>query len=151
MSSYIKIPTWNKGVWEYTEFATRDEYKDFVLSIFKEPGKYDFNEVSLHFNEEAQKFRDQGYYFSGPMGSKDYRKYWDAEKEKCRYGAIFTDGKHGTFPENTTCGSISYQSMTKKKESLTFQVSGMHNTTWHYTSSLQNSTINMQLSSKSDK
>lgn len=93
MSSYIKIPTWNKGVWEYTEFATRDEYKDFVLSIFKEPGKYDFNEVSLYFNEEAQKFRNQGYYFSGPMGSKDYRKYWDAEKEKCRYGAIFTDGK----------------------------------------------------------
>jgi hypothetical protein len=53
MSSYIKIPTWNKGVWEYTEFATRDEYKDFVLSIFKEPGKYNFNEVSSEFNAKS--------------------------------------------------------------------------------------------------
>jgi hypothetical protein len=94
MSSYIKIPTWNKGVWEYTEFATRDEYKDFVLSIFKEPGKYDFNEVSFEFNKEAEKFRQQNFYCASPMGSKDYRKYWDTEKEKCKYGAIFKDDQH---------------------------------------------------------
>jgi len=94
MASYIKIPTWNKGVWEYTEFDTRDEYKAFVLSLFKEPGKYEFNETSLFFNTEAQKFREQNYYCASPMGSKDYRKYWDEEKEKCRYGAIFKDGKH---------------------------------------------------------
>lgn len=94
MASYIKIPTWNKGVWEYTEFDTRDEYKAFVLSLFKEPGKYEFNETSLFFNAEAQKFREQNYYCASPMGSKDYRKYWDEEKEKCRYGAIFKDGKH---------------------------------------------------------
>jgi hypothetical protein len=94
MASYIKIPTWNKGVWEYTEFDTRDEYKDFVLSLFKEPGKYEFNETSLFFNSEAQIFREQNFYCVSPMGSKDYRKYWDDEKEKCRYGAIFKDDKH---------------------------------------------------------
>jgi hypothetical protein len=94
MASYIKIPTWNKGIWEYTEFNTRDEYKAFVLSLFKEPGKYDFNETSLFFNTEAQRFREQNYYCASPMGSKDYRKYWDAEKEKCRYGAIFKDDQH---------------------------------------------------------
>jgi len=94
MSSYIKIPTWNKGVWEYTEFATRDEYKDFVLSVFKEPGKYNFNEVSFEFNKEAEKFRQQNFYCASPMGSKDYRKYWDTEKEKCKYGAIFKDDQH---------------------------------------------------------
>lgn len=94
MPSYIKIPTWNKGVWEYTEFNSREDYRDFVLGLFKEPGKYEFNETSYLFTEQAIKFRDQGYYLAAPMGSKDYRKYWDAEKDKCRYGVIYKDSEH---------------------------------------------------------
>lgn len=94
MASYITIPTWNKGVWEYTSFETREEYKDFALSLFKEPGKYMFNETAKFFTEQADVFREQNFYIAAPMGSKDYRKYWDSEKEKCRYGAIFKDGEH---------------------------------------------------------
>ncbi len=92
--SYISIPTWNNGVWEHTEFETKDLYKSFVLDLFKEPGKYEFNETSLLFTEQAVKFRQNGFYFSGPMGSKDYRVFWDAEKEKCRKGVIIKDDKH---------------------------------------------------------
>jgi hypothetical protein len=88
---YIKIPTWELGQWTYTIFNSRDEYKDFVLTLFKEPGKYNFNETSLLFTEQADLFRKNGYFFTGPMGSKDYRKFWDAEKEKCRYGVIYKD------------------------------------------------------------
>ena len=91
---YISIPTWNNGVWEHTEFETKDLYKSFVLDLFKEPGKYEFNETSLLFTEQAVKFRQNGFYFSGPMGSKDYRVFWDAEKEKCRKGVIIKDDKH---------------------------------------------------------
>lgn len=90
---YISIPTWNNGVWEYTEFETKDLYKNFVFTLFKEPGKYEFNETSLLFTEQATKFRQNGFYFSGPMGSKDYRVFWDAEKEKCRKGVIYKDDK----------------------------------------------------------
>ena len=91
---YINIPTWNNGVWEHTEFETKDLYKSFVFDLFKEPGKYEFNETSLLFTEQAVKFRQNGFYFSGPMGSKDYRVFWDAEKEKCRKGVIIKDDKH---------------------------------------------------------
>jgi len=91
---YISIPTWNNGVWEHTEFETKDLYKSFVFDLFKEPGKYEFNETSLLFTEQAVKFRQNGFYFSGPMGSKDYRVFWDAEKEKCRKGVIIKDDKH---------------------------------------------------------
>lgn len=91
---YISIPTWNNGVWEHTEFETKDLYKSFVFDLFKEPGKYEFNETSLLFTEQATKFRQNGFYFSGPMGSKDYRVFWDAEKEKCRKGVIIKDDKH---------------------------------------------------------
>ena len=31
---YISIPTWNNGVWEYTEFETKDLYKNFVFTLF---------------------------------------------------------------------------------------------------------------------
>jgi hypothetical protein len=89
--SYIKIPTWELGQWTYTIFETKDEYKAYALTLFKEPGKYNFNETSILFTEQADFFRKNGYFFSGPMGSKDYRKYWDAEKEKCRYGVIYRD------------------------------------------------------------
>ena len=90
---YISIPTCNNGVWEHTEFETKDLYKNFVFTLFKEPGKYEFNETSLLFTEQATKFRQNGFYFSGPMGSKDYRVFWDAEKEKCRKGVIYKDDK----------------------------------------------------------
>jgi hypothetical protein len=34
-------------------FESRDEY--FLFSLFKEPGKYNFNEASLVFNADREK------------------------------------------------------------------------------------------------
>jgi hypothetical protein len=48
---YTDIPTWDNGVWTTTSFDTREEFRDLVLSVFKEPGKYDFDETSFIFNE----------------------------------------------------------------------------------------------------
>jgi hypothetical protein len=97
MVNYIEIPTWNNGVWETTDFKTRDEYKSFVESLFKEPGKYEFDETTFKFNEQARRFQEKGFYCEAPLNSKDYIKYWGAlfnedilsEKSKCRKGVIF--------------------------------------------------------------
>ena len=37
---WIDIPTWDNGEWTTTSFDSRDEFKVFIVSIFKEPGQY---------------------------------------------------------------------------------------------------------------
>jgi hypothetical protein len=94
-NNFIEIPTWDRGSWTYTEFDTRDRFRDYVDKRFKEPGKYQFNSTSEYFNEEARRYKDQGdNYCLSPFRSKDYIEYWDNQKEKCRKGVIFRDSKH---------------------------------------------------------
>jgi len=89
---YIQIPTFENNTWTTTVFNTRDEYKEFVNSIFIDAGPdkgYGFDEMSFEFNSEARKFQKQGYYTNVPFRSKDYILYWDDQKNKCRNGVIF--------------------------------------------------------------
>ena len=89
---FKEIPTYENGQWDVTTFYTREEFRDFLLSIFKEPGKYEFNETSKIFNEEGRKFQKQGYYCAAPIKTKDFIAYWDDQKRKCRNGIIVKDG-----------------------------------------------------------
>ena len=91
---YKKIPTYKDGEWGYKEFKTKQDFIDFLFTIFKEPGQYQFDETALLFNEEAQNFNSQKYYCSKPFRSKDYLKYWEDQKEKCREGVIYYGKKH---------------------------------------------------------
>ena len=86
---YKIVPTWNNGVWEETEFQTIEDFREFIDSIFKEPGKYNFDNTSFIFNEEARKFNDVGYYCDKPFRSKDFNIYWEDQKNKCRTGVIY--------------------------------------------------------------
>lgn len=86
--SFIEVPTYNNGQWTTTDFATREDFRDFLLPLFKEPGQYNFDEVSLVFNAEGRKFQKQGYYCAAPVKSKDFITYWDDQKNKCRKGII---------------------------------------------------------------
>jgi hypothetical protein len=86
---YKDIPTYDNGTWSTTTFQTREELRDFVQSIFKEPGQYNFDETSLLFNEQARRFNTNGVYCTFPEGTKDFRRYWDTEKSKNRKGVIF--------------------------------------------------------------
>lgn len=89
---YISIPTFENNSWTTTVFKDRDEYKDFVTSIFIEAGPdvgYKFDETSFEFNIEARKFQKQGYYCNSPLKSKDFMMYWDDQKAKCRNGVIY--------------------------------------------------------------
>jgi len=89
---YEHIPTFEDGNWTYTDFESRQDFADFCKSIFKVPGEYEFDEASRNFNEQAKKFNKDGVYCFFPEGTKDHRKYWDEEKEKCRKGVIFKSG-----------------------------------------------------------
>jgi hypothetical protein len=94
---YKEIPTYENGVWDVTTFYTREEFRDFLLSVFKEPGKYEFNETSKIFNEEGRKFQKQGYYCAAPIKSKDFITYWNDQKNKCRNGVIIKDAGNSWF------------------------------------------------------
>lgn len=98
-TNYISVPTWSpsKG-WHYTDFQTRDGFRDFIKGLFNEAEPdYKFDEVSLKFNEEARKFEQKGYYTVAPRGSKDYRQYWRTMKERCKRGVIFHNDKGQTW------------------------------------------------------
>jgi hypothetical protein len=92
VDNFIEVPTYKDGQWSNTEFSTREEFRDFLLPLFKEPGKYNYDEVSLIFNAEARKFQKQGYYCDAPLKSKDFITYWDDQKKKCRTGIIVHSG-----------------------------------------------------------
>ena len=92
MTPFIEIPTYENNVWDVTTFYTREEYKDFVTSMFKEPGEYHFDETSKIFNNEGRKFQKQGYYCPSPFMSKDFLNYWNDQKNKCRKGIIVKSG-----------------------------------------------------------
>lgn len=85
----LHIPTYDQGTWTETVFNSHDEFKNFVLSIFKEPGKYRFDKTSHEFNSEARRFRQTKLFCSAPLRSKDFVAYWEEHKLKCRVGVIF--------------------------------------------------------------
>tara|TARA_Y100000361_G_scaffold60107_1_gene52726 strand:- start:1708 stop:3897 length:2190 start_codon:yes stop_codon:yes gene_type:complete len=91
---YKKIPTYKNGKWEYKEFKEKEDFVNFILTLFKEPGQYQFDETALLFNEQANIFNKQGYYCNKPFRSKDYIQYWDLEKEKCKEGVIYYGNKN---------------------------------------------------------
>ena len=77
------IPTWDNGNWTTTSFDSREEFATYLRSIFKEPGQYEFDEVSTElFVSESDKFRKLGIYTTAPFKSKDFINYWDDQKAK---------------------------------------------------------------------
>ena len=94
MDYWTDIPTWDNGTWTTTSFDSREDFRTFVLSIFKEPGQYKFNkDSSLVFNEQAQLFKRNKVYCTAPFKSKDFITYWDDQKVKCRKGIIVKSNK----------------------------------------------------------
>ena len=85
------IPTYEKGLWTTTEFDSDIEFREYLESIFKEPGKYDFTKIALEFNQEARTFNKDGFYINAPFRSKDFTAYWEDQKNKCRVGVIYKD------------------------------------------------------------
>jgi len=91
---YSSIPTYKNGKWITTEFNSEEDFRCFLLTLFREPGQYKFSTTSLLFNKQAQIFNKEGYYCNKPFRSKDYTAYWDDQKDKCRKGVIYHGKKH---------------------------------------------------------
>ena len=88
---YKQVPTYENGNWTTTDFFDEEEFINYLLSIFKEPGEYGFDKTSFIFNQEARTFNKQGFYCNAPFRSKDFIKYWNVEKDKCRKGVIYNN------------------------------------------------------------
>lgn len=88
VTPYKEVPTYENGQWDLTTFYSREEFRDFVLSCFKEPGQYQFDETSRIFNEQGRRFQKQGFYCAAPVKTKDFITYWDDQKMKCKSGII---------------------------------------------------------------
>ena len=103
---YTDIPTWENGTWTTTSFKSREDWRTYVFSLFKEPGQYEFDEVSNKvFNSESTKFRNNKVYCTAAFKSKDFINYWDDQKNKCRLGVIIkSNNKTWYLSEITTCG-----------------------------------------------
>ena len=98
MDFWNDIPTWDNGTWTTTNFESREEFRVFIFSIFREPGQYNFNEDSSKiFNEQCRLFNENKIYCTAPYKSKDFINYWDDQKEKCRKGVIVKSGKEIWF------------------------------------------------------
>ena len=93
---FITVPTYKNGQWTDTSFDTREDFRNFLLTLFKEPGQYEFDENSIVFQEQSDRFNKLGYYTEAPFRSKDFIDYWDLEKRKCRNGIIVI-GKKQTW------------------------------------------------------
>jgi hypothetical protein len=92
---YIEIPIWDNGDWGTRTYQTKEEFTEYIISQFKEPGKYDFDKTTEMFNEQKRLFRKQGdIYCMSPLRSRDYIKYWDFEKLKCTKGVIYKGEKN---------------------------------------------------------
>ena len=95
---YTDIPTWDNGTWTTTSFDTRKEFGEFVFALFKEPGEYDFDDVSNKvFISESTKFNKEKVYCVAPFKSKDFINYWEDQKAKCRLGIIIKSGPKTWF------------------------------------------------------
>ena len=35
MSNFISVPTWKNGEWYTTDFETKEEFRDYILVLFK--------------------------------------------------------------------------------------------------------------------
>ena len=45
------IPTYDNNKWTTTEFKNDLEFREFIESIFSEPGEYGFTKMAYKFNE----------------------------------------------------------------------------------------------------
>ena len=99
---YIEIPTYDHGTWTTTSYHMKEQFRDYIMDQFKEPGKYEFDETSELFNAQARMFKAQNeVYCLAPFRSRDFVAYWDFEKEKCRKGVIFkNNGKEWYLPRD---------------------------------------------------
>tara|TARA_R110000868_G_scaffold91276_3_gene253183 strand:+ start:319 stop:2535 length:2217 start_codon:yes stop_codon:yes gene_type:complete len=89
----LSIPTYENGKWgEETAFETFEDFKEYLLERFQEPGEYEFDDSVKFWQEQSIHYNEFGYYCKAPVKSRDYIKYWNDQKRKSRLGVIYKNG-----------------------------------------------------------
>lgn len=79
----------NKEEWGSRTFNTKDEFKTFVWSNFKTPGKYNLTVQGINaWRREYLRFQETGYYTEYVKGSVQRKKYFENERDKVLKGVI---------------------------------------------------------------
>ncbi|HPF82668.1 MAG TPA: Hint domain-containing homing endonuclease [Bacilli bacterium] len=96
---YKSVPLYNVKLemWERKDFPTQSSYVDWLWSLWKEPGQYDFDDTVHLFNEQAKIFDKRGIFCQHPSNSKDFVTYWEDQKDKCKNGVIYQNGSKEWF------------------------------------------------------
>lgn len=96
---YKSVPLYDVKLerWEKKDFPTQSSYVDWLWSLWKEPGQYDFDDTVHLFNEQAKIFDKKGVFCQYASNSKDFVTYWEDQKDKCRNGAIYQNGDKEWF------------------------------------------------------
>ena len=49
---YKTVPTYKNGEWIVTDFKTHEDFTKYIVTLFKEPGQYDFDDTDAsHSND----------------------------------------------------------------------------------------------------
>jgi hypothetical protein len=96
---YKSVPLYDVKLerWEKKDFPTQSSYVDWLWSLWKEPGQYDFDNTVHLFNKQAKNFDKRGVFCQHPSNSKDFVTYWEDQKDKCKNGAIYQNGDKEWF------------------------------------------------------
>jgi hypothetical protein len=96
---YKSVPLYDVKLerWERKDFPTQSSYVDWLWSLWKEPGQYDFDNTVHLFNKQAKNFDKRGVFCQHPSNSKDFVTYWEDQKDKCKNGAIYQNGDKEWF------------------------------------------------------
>lgn len=83
---YYRAPLFNVDtqVWSHREFETKKDVLRYLETQIKYPGEYNIQHAAGVWNEQGLLWTKQGYYNTFITNSIDFRKHWDAEKEKCK-------------------------------------------------------------------
>jgi len=87
---FLRAPTLDLDTneWSYTDFETRKDVFVFIKTKYKYPGEYNLKHTEGVWNEQANIYRNTKAYPVYSTVSKDYRKHWDFEKEKCNFSGF---------------------------------------------------------------
>ena len=115
---FKKIPTFNveTKLWSHTSFESQEQFSEYLNSLFKEPGKYEFDSTTKYWNEQATRFNKKGWYTEHTYGSTEYKEYWDKEKEKCRKGVIWINGNKQWYTERAYYMLINFLPVINKEK-----------------------------------
>lgn len=78
----------DRKIWSITTFENKKKVIEFVEEQYKYPGKYELQDTTGVWNEQAEFFRKEGSYPVYTNKSIDFRKHWDFEKSKCKFDSF---------------------------------------------------------------